>query len=142
MSDRRSDRRVQSYTKLKQLFHTFKDTLNPHLDVLALADLGVEIFLVDLSEETARGGPYYLPMSQSCLQALDERPEFSLTFSWNDDRWNDPDAYTLARAFSEQMTESREGTLFRAYEKTRWSYKGFVMNVIRSREYSLMSFLV
>lgn len=123
MSSFNKERREQSYRNLSHLFNTFRASLNPHIDVEALAELGVDVSVADLHEETARGGPYYMPISQSRLQSLDQRPEFDPGFSLDDDQWNSSDGCTLLRAFYEQMTESRDGSLFRAYEKTKWCLK-------------------
>jgi hypothetical protein len=82
MSDLKQARCEQSYENLKQLYKTLRARLDPHLSVLALAELGVDVSMVDLYKETARGGPYYLPMSQSRLQILDERPNFVPGFPW------------------------------------------------------------
>jgi hypothetical protein len=53
--------------------------------VEALAELSVDVSVADLHEETAQGGPYYMPISQSRLQSLDQRPEFHPGFSLDDD---------------------------------------------------------
>ena len=73
---------------------------------MALAELGVYVFLVELHDEIAWVGPYQLPMSQSRLQTLDGRPEFNPTFMMEDEKWNDTDTYGLVGAFSQHMTQS------------------------------------
>jgi hypothetical protein len=117
-------------------------TLNPHLDVEALAELGVDVLIADLHEETARGGPYYTPIPQSRLQSLNQRPEFDPGFSLDDDQWNSSDGCTLLRAFYEQTTESRDSSLSRAYEKTRWCLKWSVPEISGFWQQRLMWSLV
>ena len=119
----KTDRSFESYTKLKQLFKTFQDALNPYLDSSALEGLGVDVSMVDLHDETARGGPWYLPMSQSRLEALDERPDFCPGFMMDDEKWNEPDAYVLLHAFYKQLTEPKGNSSFQAYRRTKWSPK-------------------
>ena len=119
----------QSYAKLKHLYKTFRATLNPYFDVSALAELGVDVTMVNLHDETARGGFYYLPMSQPCLESLNERPDFDPDFCMDDHQWNQFDACTLFRAFSEQMWDSKGRSLDHAYDKTKWRPKQSVMNI-------------
>jgi hypothetical protein len=109
--------------------------------VEALAELGVDVLVADLHEETVRG-PYYTPISQSRLRSLDQRPEFDPGFSLDDDQWDSSDGCTLLRAFYEQMTESRDGSLFRAYEKTIWCLKGSVPDISRFWQQRLMWSLI
>lgn len=142
MSDLKQALCEQSYENLKQLYKTLRARLDPHLSVLALAELGVDVSMVDLYKETSRGGPYYLPMSQSRLQSLDERPNFVPGFSMDDYQWNHSDAYTLLRAFYDQMTRSGEDSLFRAYEKTKWCPKRSVLNISVFKEFLLIYCLV
>ena len=49
------ERREQSHLRLRQLYNTFRATLNPHLDVSARAGMAVDASTVNLYEETARG---------------------------------------------------------------------------------------
>ncbi len=123
------ERRKLLYMKLSDLFMTFRATLNPHLDAITLDALGVDICFIDLSEESTRGEPYYFPMSQSRLQTLDERPDFNPGFLFDEDDWYCSDGCPLLRAFLQQMTESKNGSAFRAYEKTKWCPKWSVSHV-------------
>ena len=129
MSGLDKERRHLLYTKLSHLFMTFRATLNPHLDVIALATLGVDVYFIDLMEESTRGEPYYFPMSQSRLQTLEERPDFDPGFSLDDDDLYRSDGYPLLRAFYKQMTQSKNGSVFRAYEKTKWRPKWSVTHL-------------
>lgn len=129
MLRKKTHRRFESYAKLKQLFKTFQDTLNPHLDSSALKGVGVDVSMVNLHEETAHGGPWYLPISQGRLDALDERPDFCPSFMMDDEKWNEPDAYVFLRVFHKQLTETRGNSSFRAYRKTKWSAKGSVQDL-------------
>ena len=88
-------RRFESYTKLKYLYHAFRATLNPHLDASALVNMGVDVCNADLWEETTREGLYYLPMSQSRLQSVEDRPESDIGFCMDDHQWDGRDAWHL-----------------------------------------------
>jgi hypothetical protein len=100
MSGSKEERRKQSYENLKQLYKTLRARLEPHLNILALAELGVDVSMVDLYGEAALGDPYYLPMSQSRLKSLDQRPNFDPVFSMDDYHWNYSDGYVLASALA------------------------------------------
>lgn len=130
MSSFQYQRRQQSYAKLKHIFQTVRTTLNPHLDVLTLAGLGVDISMVNMREETARGGLYYLPMSQGRLEGLDERPEFEPCFCMEDHQWNWSDGHALLRAFSQQVSRSKGDSLVYAYKSTKWCPKRSVINLL------------
>ncbi len=128
------ERRKLLYLKLSDLFMTFRATLNPHLDGTTLEALGVDVCFINLTEESTRGEPYYFPMSQSRLQTLEERPDFNPGFLFDEDDLYCSDGHPLLRAFLQQMTESRNGSAFRAYEKTKWRPKWSVPHV-RGLEY-------
>lgn len=128
MSNFSKERREKSYIKLSHLFNNFRAILNPHLDVSTLAELGVDVSFIDLHEETARGGPYYLPISQSRLQNFHKRPLFDPGFSLEDDPWNYHDGCTLLDGFAEQMVRSREGTASRAIREKKWYLKPLVIS--------------
>lgn len=124
------ERKQQSYLKLSHMFNTFRATLSPHLDGLALAELGVDVSTNDLYDETAHAGLYYIAMSQSRLQTLDQRPNFDPGFFLEADQWNPADGCTLIRAFWEQLSGSRDNSVFSAYEKTKWSLKWSVTSIV------------
>jgi hypothetical protein len=124
MADPTNVRREELYEKLKRQFKILRATLDPHLDVGTLADNGVDVTFVDLSKETYRGGAYFIPMSQSRLESLDQRPNFDPVFSMDDYQWNYSDGYVLASALANQLLEPHEETLFRAIETTKWQQKG------------------
>ena len=69
-------------------------------------------------------------MSQSRLEALDERPDFFPSLMMDDEKWSESDAYVLLRAFYNQLTEPRGNSSFRAYRKTKWSPKGSVEDLL------------
>jgi hypothetical protein len=125
------DRRRRSYLKLSHMFNTFRATLSPYLDGVELADLGIDVLTVDLRKETVQGGPYYLPMSQSRLKALENRPDFDPGFCLEDEDWNYHDGCTLLRNLWEQLTESRDGSVFSAIEKTKWFSKLSVLHLFQ-----------
>ncbi len=111
-------RRVQSYSVLKQLFTTLRTSFEFHLNESALSNLGIDASQVDLHEETERGGPYFLPMSQSRLQSLDNLPEFKPNLSLDDNQWSWSDACALEYAFYAQTNSSKDHSLWSAIDST------------------------
>lgn len=120
-----SIRREQMYKKLKEQFKALRATLNAHLDVDALADDGIDVSFVDLYQEPQ--GSYFLPMSQSRLESLDQRPHFDPSFSMEDPQWSYGDALILLSALVNQLIQPHEETLFRGIDVTKWNHKGCVM---------------
>ena len=112
------------YQKLKVYFKVLRATLNPHLDVNALAANGVDISFIDLLNETR--GDYFLPMSTSRLQSLDQRPHFKPSFSPEDPRWCYRYSLILLEALGDQLLERHEETLFRGIDGTNWHHRGSV----------------
>lgn len=102
--------------------------LNPHLDVAALADNGVDVSYIDLYQETEHGGPYFLPTSQSRLETLDQRPPFDMLFSMEEVKWNYSDAHVLDQGFGSQLQESRDGGVFEAIKTIQWRIKESVIS--------------
>ncbi len=123
MSEPTGMRRVILYEMLKEQFKILRATFNPHLDVAFLADMRIEVSFIDLHQETQDGGAYYLPMLQSRLDSLDQRPEFRISFSMDDFQWNYSDGVILCGAFSQQLLGIHAETLSRAIEKTKWRKK-------------------
>lgn len=76
--------------------------------------------MADLYEETARGGRHYLPMSQSKLESLDQRPDFFLRFSMDDHQWNVGDASAILNAYTNQMFTTTGDRRLCAWEETKW----------------------
>ncbi len=112
------------YEKLKGHFKVLRATLNPHLDVDALANNGVDVSFIDLLEE--RRGDYFLPMTMSRLESLDQRPAFDPCFSMEDPRWCYGYSLILIGELSDQLLKRHEETLFRGIEGTKWRQKGSV----------------
>jgi hypothetical protein len=111
------------YKKLKAQYNHFRAVLDPHLDVGTLAENGVDVSFVDLQHETRQGGAYFLPMSQSRLESLDQRPCFNVRFWMEDEEWNYSDACVLGMALCDQLLQSKDGSLSYAVDKTKWHLK-------------------
>lgn len=78
--------RLEVYRRLKKGFKEFSGMMNIHLEDTLLREMGVDPMEIDLEEETQRGGPYFLPLSQERMDSLDMRSELSLTFEEEDFR--------------------------------------------------------
>lgn len=122
-------RRKKMYKKLKEQFKALRASLGAHLDVVALADDGIDVSFFDLYQETQGG--YFLPMSQSRLESLDQRPHFDASFSMEDPQWSYGDALILLSALVNQLIQPHEETLFRGIDVTKWNHKGCVPMVPR-----------
>ncbi len=123
-----AERREPSYRTLKRLLLTLRASFEFHLDVLALSELGVDALRIDLQEETERGGPYFLPISQSYLNSLDNRPDFEAGLSLDDFQWNWSDAGVLQLAFAKQLLTSRDESAWNALDTTKWRHKEYVFS--------------
>ncbi len=118
------------YQKLREHFKVLRATLNPHLGLEALAAEGVDVSFIDLLKE--KRGDYFLPMSESRLQTLDQRPPFSLSFSMEEPRWSYGDALMLLDSLGDQLLEYDEETLFRGIDGTKWRHRGSVGCVLHT----------
>lgn len=112
------EQRTRSYRRLEYLYGTLRATFKRHLDSDLLAELGIDVSMVDLYEETEHGGPYYLPMSQIRLESFDTRPDFAPDFCMEHRPWNEGDGSRLLRELTDQLRG--DGSLFSPYEKTQW----------------------
>lgn len=101
--------------------------MNAHLEDTLLCELGVDQIQVDLEDETQRGGPYFLPMSQESIDSLDKRPEICITFDDGDDGddedllnspWDLSDAVHMA--FQAQLYDDNCDGCWRACDQTLW----------------------
>lgn len=123
------------YRKLKENFRALRATLNPHLDVEALAADGVDVSFIDLLKE--KRGDYFLPMSQTLLQSLDQRPPFNLSFSMEEPRWSYGDGVRLLYSLADQLLKHQEETRFRGIDATKWHHRGSVDTCLILRPQSL-----
>ena len=105
--------------------------MNFHLGDTLLREMGVDAIQVDLEEETRRGGPYFLPMSQERMDSLGWRPEFCIEF--DDDRtiadrhWYD--AYQTHAAFRDQLRHPDDVSTWEAagaLQGTCWQPREYV----------------
>ena len=92
--------------------------MGPHMDTSFLEEAGLDVSFVDLCQETNQGWSFYLPMSQSRLESLNQRPNFDLSFSGDEYQWNFSDADWLHYPFLAQLARLKADSLFRAYEHT------------------------
>ena len=101
---------------------------NVSLEDALLREMGVDAVQVDLEEETRRGGPYFLPISQERMDSLDQRPDFHLPL---DDMCLSPwwfyDADTICNTFISQLYCNNDGTCSEAWEGTHWRPRLYVL---------------
>ena len=119
--------REKMYQKLKENFKVLRATLNPHLDVQALAAEGVDVSFIDLLK--VKQGDYFLPMSECRLQSLDQRPTFKLSFSTEEPRWCYRNALMLLDSLGDQLLKHHKKTLCRGIDGTKWHHRGSVNRV-------------
>jgi len=122
MSDSNFSARRQVYKRLKKGFKQFSNMLNVHLQDAVLREMGIDPMQTDLEEETERGGPYFLPMSQACIDSLDNRPAVDIAFNdeWTDSSWNFYDGDFINLGFRGQMFSCNEENPREAYEASHW----------------------
>ena len=72
-------RRDACHERLKTQFYFLRASLDPHLELDTLAEIGIDVSFVDLHQETREGGSYFLPMIQSRLESFHQRPEQCIT---------------------------------------------------------------
>lgn len=120
-------RRKSIYEKLKGQYKFLRATLDPHLDVDTLAEKCIDVSFVDLQQETRQGGAYFLPMSQSRLESLDQRPVFRVMFSMEEPQWNYSDACALGIGLCQQLLLPHDEGTYRAVDQTKWRPKMSVL---------------
>lgn len=94
--------------------------MNVHLDDTLLQEMGVDPLLIDLEEETERGGPYFLPLSQEKIDALNKRAGFCIEY---DDPMDTPihnfcDGDYVNSAFQSQLLFNNDESSCAAYESS------------------------
>lgn len=110
------------YRRLRKGFKQFSQMWNVHLDDALLHEMGVDPLQIDLEEETERGGPYFLPMSQECINKLDRRLGFCIEY---DDPMNSPveafdDGQIVDFAFRNQLLLNNDESSWAAYQSSHW----------------------
>lgn len=60
---------------LRELFVSLESILDPRIDQSTISEMGIDSTLVDLQEETDRGGIYFRPLSQHRLRKICRDPE-------------------------------------------------------------------
>ena len=120
------------YYRLKKAFRDLSGLLNVHLEDALLHDMGVDFTQIDLEEETDRGGPYFLPMSQACMDSLDKRRGFSLAFDdeMSDSIWDFWDANIIHREFQDQIYYNNDESTWQAWQRTHWQPRLYVLFMI------------
>ena len=115
------------HKRLKTQFYFLRASLDPHLELDTLAEIGIDVSFIDLHQETQEGGPYFLPMLQSRLESFDQRPDFEVCFMMEADEWNYSDAGVLNHVLFKQMIEGQENSPFRAIDQTQWRLRALVL---------------
>lgn len=103
--------------------------LNVHLEDTVLRELGVDSVEVDLEEETLQGGPYFLPMSQDCVNSLTMRSEVDIHFDdeFSESVWCFSDADQIQLEFRNQLYHSKDECGRKAIESTHWQHRGYAL---------------
>ena len=114
--------------KLQTLFLTFRNSPDSIFDDVVLKQMGVDSCEFDLIAATPRGGMYFRPMSQECLNVLVKRPDMQRIPFWPDQwRPSAEDSYMVQDAINDQLRTSRvKNDLWTAYESTQWEPVGLV----------------
>lgn len=128
MSTSTSSVRLEVYDRLKKAFNHLSSMLDAHLTDEILHTLAVDHVQVDLENETERGGPYFLPMSQECMDSLNKRPEFAITFDeeWSSSVWGYDDADTVHMAYRNQLYDSNDESVWHAWQGSHWQPRLYV----------------
>jgi hypothetical protein len=115
-------RQADVYRRLKKGFHRLSDTLSTHLDDTLLCDMSIDHIQVDLEVETRRGGPYFLPMSQERINALNKGPNVDITMEegWSDSVWSLSESYQVHFGFRSQLYDNIDETVWQAWENSHW----------------------
>jgi hypothetical protein len=122
MSIQGNIRQSDVYRRLKKGFYRLSDSLDTHLKDTLLCDMGIDHIQVDLEDETERGGPYFLPMSQERINALNRRPEVDITIDedWSTSMWNITDSHIVHFGFRSQLYESSDESAWQAWRNSYW----------------------
>jgi hypothetical protein len=114
--------RSQVYKRLKRGFNQFSAMLDVHLEETLLHEMGVDSAQFDLEEETERGGIYFLPKSQECMDSLDQRSGFRIDFdnTISQSIWDFSDGDIINLAFRSQLYYCKNGSASEAWEDSHW----------------------
>jgi hypothetical protein len=121
-----NQRRDSCYKRLKTQFYFLRAILNPHLELDTLAEIGIDVSVFDLHQETREGGTYFLPMLQSRLESFHQLPDFEVGFMMESDEWRYSNAGVLNHALFKQMLHGQGNSLFRAIDQTQWRIRTLV----------------
>jgi hypothetical protein len=121
-------RQADVYRRLKKGFYQLSDSLNTHLKDNLLCEMGIDHIQVDLEDETERGGPYFLPMSQERMNALNRRPEVDIIIDeeWSTSMWDITDSHVVHFGFRSQLHENIDESTWRAWEDSNWQPCAYV----------------
>jgi hypothetical protein len=107
--------------KLWDIYCAARKQMQPQLSEEKLQSIGIDSLQFDLVEETVHGGPYFHPMSQERLSALDKRPDFKPIGFWEDDgRADGCDSAMVNAALFDQLNRSRDSEDWEARDLTVW----------------------
>jgi hypothetical protein len=137
MSSSGGSTRSQVYKRLKKGFREFSDMFNVHLEDGLLREMGVDALCIDLEEETTRGGPYFLPLSQERTDSMNTRPDCRVTIpdEISSSIWSFGDADMVYLGLEGQLyyNEGEKET----WEDTHWEPRWYVPFIGSSRHLSL-----
>ena len=119
------------YKRLKKGFKRVSGVYNVHLDDTLLAEMGVDYVQVNLEEETERGGPYFLPMSQARISSLNKRPEFCIEFDdeWSTSVWDYTDTQQIHTQYECQLYHSNDESAWNALDDSGWEFRMYVLAI-------------
>lgn len=122
-----SNVRFEVYDRLKKAFNHLSSTLRTRLTDEMLWELNIDHILVDLENETERGGPYFLPMSQDCMDSLNKRPEFAIEFDEESSSvWCFTDSDIVHMAYQSQLHDRTDDSDWRAWQGSHWQPRLYV----------------
>ena len=108
---------------LQGVYVKLKNTLDPNVNQSRLYEMGIDTTLVDLQDETEKGGQYFRPMSLNRWQMLSRNPK-PITFHWERQRPSMADAYVLFDRITHQLRDWEEEGAPGPSESTRWESVG------------------
>ena len=115
-------RQADVYRRLKKGFYGLSDTLSTHLEDTLLCDMGIDHIQVDLEDETERGGPYFLLMSQERINAINKGLNVDITMDedWSDSVWSLSESYEVHWGFRSQLHENIDDRVWQSWENSHW----------------------
>ncbi|KAF7506618.1 hypothetical protein GJ744_011550 [Endocarpon pusillum] len=117
--------REEVYRRLKKGFNGLSGLFKIHLDDALLDEMGIDHVQIDLEQETQRGGPYFISMSQERMASFNKRPAFHVEYDkeWSSSVWSFGASVDVHREYQNQLYHSNDKSPWCELDNSSWQYQ-------------------